>query len=405
MIVVIACLVLVLLTGSVLARSISTKGKGIPVSTVEVSRESIKVQIVASGVLEEVTRKEIFTQSPQLVRKIEVQEGDWVEKDQLLATLEGDEYTIELAKAKVNLEQARLELKRFRDYGMAEAERAFNNSKQAFAHAERSLNNAEMLFEEGAISQNELDLERIRFEETRETYEKTKNAFETSSLELKNLENNVALYELSVIEAEKKVEKMGPEIRSPIAGVITLVNAKEGVLTNPSQPAFVVSDLSSLRINVNISEYDISNVRIGQDVEITTDAVVGRTFKGNVKAIAPVARVSQIGQSTETAVEVTIDVTEKDTGLKPGFSAKSRIIADSKDNCLVIPFDAIVTENNGAKVVYIVENNTARKREIETGIESDFTVEVTKGLNEGDRVILTPPPDLKDGMKVQTGQK
>lgn len=398
-------LVLILLTGTVLTRSISAKSKGIPVSTVKVSRDSIKAQIVASGVLEEVVRKEIFTESSQLVRKIEVNEGDWVEKDQLLATLEGDEYTIELAKAKVNLEQARLELNRFRDYGMAEAERAFSNSRQAFAHAEKGLSNAGILFEEGALSQNELDLEKIRFEEAREAYEKTKNAFETSSLELKNLENQVSLYELSVMEAEKKVEKMGPEIRSPIAGVVTLVNAKEGVLTNPSQPAFVVSDLSALQINVNISEYDISNVTIGQDVEITTDAVAGRTFKGNVKAIAPVARVSQIGQSTETAVEVTIDVSEKDTGLKPGFSVKSRIIADSKDNCLVIPFDAIVTESNGAKIVYIVENNTAVKREIETGIESDFTVEVTKGINEGDTVILNPPPGLTDGMRIQTEQK
>lgn len=405
MVIVISALILVLFIGSAFALKLKAQSRGIPVNTAEVVKDSIQVQVIANGVLEEVNKKEIYTESPLMVRSIEVKEGDEVEKGQVLAILEGDEYILELQKARLNLEQAKLDLKRFKNYGLSEIEAAYNKAKQAFLIAEKSLQNTEKLYNEGAVSQNELELERLKFDEASEALEKAGNAYESSALELKNYENRIALYELGVKEAEKKVEKFGPEVKSPIDGTVTQVNIKEGVFTNPSQPIFMVSDLSLLEVKVNISEYDISKVKLGQEVEITTDALEGETFKGKVNAISPVARVSQIGQSTETVVEVTIGITEKNSRLKPGFSVKSKIIADSKDGCLVLPFDAIITEKNGAKVVFVVEDNVARKREIETGIESDFTVEVTKGVSEGDKVIINPPPSLKDGMKVQLEQK
>jgi HlyD family secretion protein len=393
--------VLVIVIGTALSLKFKAANGHVPANVREVVFDSIQVMITANGMIEEVNKKEIYIEDTVMPIDILVQEGDSVVEGQVLSVIDGGKYSIELQKARASLEKARLDLQKFRDFGLPETELAYKNATRSLEHAKKSLENMQLLFDNGGISESQLEAEKIKFDQANEAFRKAENAYKTSSAELKSYENQVVIYELALQEAEQNFKKFGPEIKSPIEGTVTNIGIKEGVLTNPSQPLFTISDLSSLRINVDISEYDISRVKVGQPVEITSDAIEGKVFSGIVKSISPVARVTQVGQSLESTVRVTIDITANGSALKPGYSAKAKIIADSKEDCLVIPFDAIITESNGAKVVYVVQNGIAYKKEIQTGIESDFTTEVTKGLNKGDLVIVAPPPGITEGMKVK----
>jgi HlyD family secretion protein len=400
-VIILTAFVLVIVIGTALSLKLKAANGHMPVNVQQVAVDSIQVMITANGMIEEVNKKEIYIEDAVMPLSVLVKEGDRVVEGQILSVIDGGKYSIELQKAKAGLEQARLDLQKFKDFGLPEAELNYNNAKRSLEHAKKSLENMQLLFDKGGVSESQLETERIKFDQAAEAFRKAESEYNTSSAQLKIYQNQVLICELALQEAEQNFNRFGPEIKSPIDGIVTNIGLKEGVLTNPSQPLFTVSDLSSLQIKVDISEYDISRVKVGQPVEITSDAIEGEIFSGIVKSISPVARVTQVGQSLESTVRVTIDITANGSALKPGFSAKAKIIADSKQDCLVIPFDAIITESNGAKVVYVVQNGIAHKKEIQTGIESDFTTEVTKGLDKGDLVIVAPPPGITEGMKVK----
>lgn len=395
-----ALLAVATVLGMVLTVRIKAKNGGIPVNVKAVERGNIEVQVTAKGVLEEIDKREIIIQTPLRVLDVQVKEGDTVKKGQVLAVLESSRYAVELEKAEHNLQAAQLEMDKFMKYILPQKELACKTAQEAVTEAEKKLERAALLYQEGAISLEDLNTTRKELDNAKNALLKAKNDLDSALLDLNHLESEISVCQLEVDEARDNMEKYGPYVKSPIDGTVTAVNIKKGTLTPTSLPLFIVSDLSALQIKVNISEYDISKVKLGQEVEIATDAIEGEVFRGKISSISPVATISQVGQSTETVVGVAIDVLDSHPLLKPGFSCKVKITADKKQNCLVVPFDAIITENSGAKVVFVVEEGIARRREIQTGIESDFTVEVLKGLKENETIIINPSPEIKDGTRV-----
>ena len=157
--------------------------------------------------------------------------------------------------------------------------------------------------------------------------------------------------------------------------------------------AFRLDDLSSLLVDVQVSEVDINSVSVSQPVTITLDAVTGKIYNGTV------TEVSQSGNTTSGEVDftVTVKLTDADAQVKPGMTAAVNIVVNQVKNQLLVP-NQTVRLVNGQKVVYVLTNDQPKQVVVTIGASSD-TVSVVTGsnLNVGDLIILNPPVQFQSG--------
>ena len=177
------------------------------------------------------------------------------------------------------------------------------------------------------------------------------------------------------------------KVIAPFSGVITQAEPVSGDLVTSGQQAFRMDDLSTLLVDLQISEVDINNVTVGQPVTVTFDAVQGKSYAGKV------SKISQAGDSSGSGVNftVTVELTQIDNMVKPGMTAAVTITVRELSNALLVQNRA-VRQVNGKRVVYVLKNNLPVAVEIHLGATSDTNSEVISGdLKEGDLVILNPP--------------
>ena len=394
---------IVIVIGIVGVNALKGREEGIVVDVLTLEKGEITVTVPANGVLEEIEKQTIYVEDSAKVLSIEVEEGDYVKAGQVLALLDGEDLEIQRDIKKQMLEINKIELAKLekaQDEERAEKNRQLESRLRKMREASEDLERNKELYQHGAISQQEYrDIERI-FEDAKEGYEEIEKRQDTFEFDIDKMKKNIDITQLEIVDINKRIEKQEGKIVSSINGVVTNIHLEEGSIVNPSNPGFVISNVENLAIDINVNEYDIAKVEIGQEVEIQTDALMGKTFKGVVQKIAPVAKAMSTSQTNETVIPITIKVEEKDDLLKPGFSVKTKILCQQKGDVLVLPFDTIMTESNGAKKVFVVRDDILHKIEVQTGIESDFDIEIVSGLDEGDKIVLNPSMILQEGMKV-----
>jgi HlyD family secretion protein len=184
-------------------------------------------------------------------------------------------------------------------------------------------------------------------------------------------------------------------IVAPFNGTVTQAQPMPGDQVSMGTQAFRIDDLSSLLVDVQVSEVDINSVAVGQPASITFDAVQGRPSPYN----GIVTKVSQAGvtSSGEVNFTVTVKLTDADALVKPGMTAAVTIIVNQVNNQLLIPNQAVRLVN-GKRVVYVLVNGKPQPVDITLGASSD-TMSVLEGgnLKEGDLIILNPPTQLGPG--------
>jgi len=182
-------------------------------------------------------------------------------------------------------------------------------------------------------------------------------------------------------------------IVAPFSGTITQAQPTPGDQIALGTQAFRLDDLSSLLVDVQVSEVDINSVSVGQPVTITLDAVSGKQYNGTV------TEVSQAGNvvSGEVDFTVTVKLTDADAQVKPGMTAAVNIIVNQVKNQLLVPNQAVRLVN-GQRVVYILINGQPKQVIVTLGASSDTMSVVTgSNLNVGDLIVLNPPAQLQGG--------
>jgi HlyD family secretion protein len=230
------------------------------------------------------------------------------------------------------------------------------------------------------------------------------------------LEADVAVAEARVQDAEREWERVkdGPteediraaqarldaaeatlelaQITAPFSGTITAIEVMAGDQVAPGTLAFRLDDLSTLLVDVELSEVDINRVEIGQPVALNFDAVLDREYSGEVTEIG------QVGNPAQGVVNfpVTVKLKDADEAIKPGMTAAVNIVVEQIENALQVPNRA-VRVINGQRVVYIMKSGQPTPVEVQLGASSDLYSEVVDGgIKEGDLVVLNPPSYIFD---------
>ena len=181
-------------------------------------------------------------------------------------------------------------------------------------------------------------------------------------------------------------------IESPFNGTVTQVEPKVGDQVSTGTPAFRIDDLSELNVDVQISEVDINKVSVGQQAELTFDAISGKSYIGEVTEVA------KVGEESGSGVDftVTLRIVDPDQEVRPGMTAAVNIVVTEKKDVLAIPSRAVRT-SDGQRIVYVMRGSSLEKIDIEVGAISDTSVEVVSGdIKEGDLIVLNPPVDLME---------
>jgi len=172
-------------------------------------------------------------------------------------------------------------------------------------------------------------------------------------------------------------------LKAPLDGKVVEVNAKPAELSKIGQPAVVLETTSEFKVEVNISETELSKVRVGQSAKMTFDALPNVTATGMVAAIDPAATIVM----GVVNYKATITLEQPVAGLLSAMTADMEILTDSRVDVLVVPRRALVKVNESYQVKVLQDEKVVEKT-VEVGLLGDTDAEIISGLSEGEQVIL-----------------
>jgi len=227
------------------------------------------------------------------------------------------------------------------------------------------------------------------------------NTKRINSLRKKGLSNeqeeDQAVSELGVNKASRvlartRLNKMA--IHAPFAGTIGLRSTSEGDYLSSGQDIVTLINSNPIKLEFRIPEVYLSEVAIGQKVDVRVDAFRGEAFSGEVYAIAPEVEVG--GRSFMVRAQIPND----DSRLVPGLFAQVELVLDRKENALLIPEAALMPAGD-QQYVYRIDDGKAARAEVSLGMRQGDFVEVISGLNPGAQVVTAGQMKIMDGSKVQ----
>lgn len=188
-------------------------------------------------------------------------------------------------------------------------------------------------------------------------------------------------------------------LRAPMDGVVAIrtVNVGDRVENmGSSDPLFRIVDNRRLDLTVSVPSTRLADVRVGQKLEFSSDALPGRSFTGRVMFINPAI------DAASRSAKVIAEVDNRDQSLRGGSFAKGRIVVASRPRVVQVPREALMNWNLDARTadVYVVSGDVATRRTVTTGLASGTAVEIVKGLSTGDRVVTRGGFAVRDGDRV-----
>jgi HlyD family secretion protein len=367
------------------------KVKPVEVQTEKVRRDRIVQTINVSGSLIPITEVKISANVSARIMNIAIEEGDVVKKGDLLVELDKAQYEAAYEKAQSYVQSNKANLRKVTS-DMKRINALFNQ-----------------------------DL--------------------TSTAELESAEAQLQLAESQVVQAEAALKQSLDDlnktrIEAPMSGIVTSLEKEVGEIALGSvfqeDVILIISDMSEVKVEVEVDETDVVNVSIGDSANIEFDALPDTIFVGTVSEIAHSATTKSAGtQEQVTNFKVQVAVSGNDARFRPGMSATVDIITDTRENALVVPIQALTArsesdtnlttgaaapqtsiptsklKNKLVEVVFVVGESdsvqqkafgfkkktaypVARMKPVKTGISSDTHFEIVDGLNEGDEIVVGP---------------
>jgi len=311
--------------------------EAVPIEITSVERGDISAYFTGTTALEPENEAKVVAKVGGVVEQIFVEEGHYVKENQVLAKLDDDRLSLDLAESEARLKQL---------------ENDFQRNQE--------------LYQKNIISMD--------------GFERVKSEYEIQKARL----------------GMARLMKDYTSIRAPISGVLAVRLIKVGNMVQTNEICFHISDFDPLLAVLFVPEKDLNKLQNNQKATIEVDSLPNQFFLGKILRMSPV-----IDSKTGT-FKVSVAVTDPANKLKPGMFARIRIAHDAHTDTLLLLKDAVLSEGNES-IVFLVnpKNKTVQRKVIEIGYVNTTHLEVIKGLNFGDQVVLTGIGGLKDGSPIE----
>lgn len=367
-------------------------GAAASVKVLKVAGVTLASAVEAGGEVEPVEQVEVRAPASGTLAEVKVEEGDRVEKGQILAAYNREDLVQALNQARSQAAAAHAQV------AQLESKLSLERDLRAeeVAQAEARLSEAEAAGDAGEVAGGRAALEAAR-------------RAQASAGKGQALEEQLAAARAALVVAEEaarraEAELAAAEVTAPVAGVVL---SREGTRMGPVARGailFVLSDTSRLVVRAKVDEVDIGGVHPEDAATVTHSAFPGREFKGKVTRIAPQARRDlTAGQSNVVTFDVRVEVDNPEGLLRPGMSVDVRIVSRQKENALAVPAEAVV-ERGGRRGVFVLEGGVVHFQPVTTGLATQTQVEITAGLKPGQPVVvgnLDVLKTLEDGRRAR----
>lgn len=183
-------------------------------------------------------------------------------------------------------------------------------------------------------------------------------------------------------------------VRSPISGIVAERIVKLGDRIGPTTKLYVLVNMKSLISRAHIPGSELPNISVGQPARITTDLLPDFDFPGRIIRISPVV------DPNSGTFRVTLAIDDAEGMLRPGLFVTTKIVTATHDQALLVPKRAVVYDD-GYPHVFVVQDSTARKIQLDVGFEDTRNLEVLSGVSPGDSIVVVGQNGLKDQARVR----
>ena len=371
----------------VLAAFVTHRDDAVPVRTAVVEQSNIRSLVSTNGKIEPVNNFEAHAPAATSVRRVLVKEGESVKKGQLLLVLDDAEARAQAARAETQLKAAQADLG-YAERGGTQEEVLSLDAQLVKAgndrdSAQRNLDALKKLEQQGAASAGEVrDAENaLAGAEAQLIFLRQKRTKRYSNGELARVNAQRADAQATYDAAEDVLAKSN--VRAPFTGIVYSLPAKQGGFVAAGDLLLQVADLRKVLLRAFVDEPDVGRLAPGDPIEITWDAVPGRMWPATVTAVPSTVKL----HGSRNVGETTSIVDNKDLKLLPNINVGVTIVAAQHDNVLVVPREAVRTDDTKPYVL-LVAGHQLRRREVETSLSNLTQVEVTRGLSAKDVVAI-----------------
>ncbi|MDL2298155.1 efflux RND transporter periplasmic adaptor subunit [Synergistaceae bacterium OttesenSCG-928-D05] len=326
---------------------------------------TVRDSIVQNMSIEAVNRVQMLPRVTGRLERLHVKQGDMVKTGQTVATLEHEQQDAligateaQLASAKADTEKARAEM----------------------VNAKTNLDRYERLVKEGFSTQQQYDSIETTYTSARASYNAALAKERQAAAELGRVRST----------------RMDYIMVAPFDGtVLNDYSLVPGAMISPNSPIVDIADLRTLKATLRIPESKIFVVKPGMPVFLRFDALPNEEFKGTAARIDP-----YVDPQTRTSnVEVELDNAAAGNRLRPGMFGQASIVEKEYSNAIVLPDSAIYPNEKGFHI-FVVDDDIAKMRPVETGVKQGNKVQIISGVENGEKVIVFGGNNLNDGEKV-----
>jgi len=414
--------------------SINQANKGVvTVQTAKVAKQDSLVSLVtASGEVKPTTYTNITAQGFGRITDILVREGDHIKKGDKLLLQDNVQ-----ANADVQAQSAAISSG---ESGVQAADASYRAAQSDLSMQQANLEKAKLdyergqgLYKDGLIPKQDFDQRKTAYDASVATVEASRARMLAQKAQLDQVRSQLAQGKAVLVHTQDVLSKT--TYYSPINGIVSYLPVRMGEYVVPGiQNAtgsflMTLSDMSVVTSEVKVDETDIVNVKIGQDADVTIDAVPGKVFKGKVTEIGSQAVLRSSGLATTQTTtsnqeakdfKVVVTLESPPENLRPGLSTTAKIKTAERKNVVAIPIQALAvrsrkdleeaaksakkdgsvtlaappTASTGdpkkdeVQGVFVVNAKKAVFRPVETGISGVTDIEITKGLETGDEIVV-----------------
>jgi HlyD family secretion protein len=376
------------------------KSKPPEIPFARVVRETITSVVPTNGKVEPVESAIAHAERPGAVEEILIQPGQHVAKGDELVRLDASEAQAEREAAEARISQIRTELDVIANGGRS-ADVARLNSD--LAHTQLSLDQARAEYQKyqdwltkGTATRVEVAAHKQKVDELEVQLKglKDQKAAQVSPSDKASAEARLRDAQSALKLADTRFNQS--VVRAPIDGEVYQFDLKRGSYLNAGDTVAMIGRLDRVNVKVYVDERDLGRVIKGMPVRITWDALSGRDWMGVVNKLP--TQVTALG--TRQVGEIVCLIENPKRELLPGTNVNVEIRAESAENALTIPKEALRNQN-GQEGVYLLRGDLIQWQTVTLGVGNTTRTQVTSGLKEGDPVALLVEKTLKDGMMVQ----
>ena len=443
--------VLAVVAGGTIA-SIQFRNRGlVDVQTSTVARDSLTSQVSASGEIKPRTYTNLAANAQGRIVELMVAEGNRVRKGQVVARIERVQAEADVQAQQANVAQAEADAAaaevglRAQDDNLAVQAATIDRTKVQLAQSKTNFDRIAEQWEGGLIAKQEYDRSKNDYEQQQISLREAELRLQQMRTQRAQTATSIGSSKRRIAQAQAQLERVEDilakhDVIAPLDGVVTNLPVRigetvvPGIQNSAASAVMTIADMSLITAEVKIDETDIVNVKLGQVAEVKIDALGDRVFPGKVieignsallRSSGAVASNSATSSNEAKDFKVVIALDEPPEAIRPGLSCTVKITTATHDNVISVPIQALTVrqkgdleaiqaerdrkaknqpeaQKNNAPIdleaqreqreevvgVFVVINGLAEFRPVETGISGSTNIEITKGLEPGEIIII-----------------